>query len=112
MRVPIAFTILSSPFTLSHDERWILPLFLGFFALLAVYFAWRLKTEEGDKWRFQKRVKVSALFWLACEVLRQLHGADAAIYLALVTGIAFLYALSAALVYGAYRLMKKTAAAL
>ncbi len=112
MKAPIAFTILSSPFTLSHDERWILPLFLGFFALLAVCFAWRLKTEEGDKWRFQKRVKVSALFWLACEVLWQLHGADAAIYLAPVTGIAFLYALSAALVYGVYRLMKKTAAAL
>ncbi len=58
------------------------------------------------------RVKVSALFCFACEVLRQLHGADAAIYLAPVTGIAFLYALSAALVYGIYRLTKKTAAAL
>lgn len=41
-------------FSLPHDERWVLPLALGLFALLAVFSAWRLKTEEGDKWRFRK----------------------------------------------------------
>ena len=76
MKIPVALTMLASPFSLPHDERWILPIALGFFTLLTVYFTWRLKTDEGDKWLFRKKMKVSALFWLACEVLWQFHGAD------------------------------------
>ena len=68
MKIPVALTMLASPFSLPHDERWILPIALGFFTLLTVYFTWRLKTDEGDKWLFRKKMKVSALFWLACEV--------------------------------------------
>jgi hypothetical protein len=55
MKTPIALSMLLSPFSLPHDERWVLPLALGLFALLAVFSAWRLKTEEGDKWRFRKK---------------------------------------------------------
>lgn len=76
MKIPVALTMLASPFSLPHNERWILPIALGFFTLLTVYFTWRLKTDEGDKWLFRKKMKVSALFWLACEVLWQFHGAD------------------------------------
>lgn len=47
MKTPIALSMLLSPFSLPHDERWVLPLALGLFALLAVFSAWRLKTEEG-----------------------------------------------------------------
>ncbi len=55
MKLPIALTMLASPFSLPHDERWILPIALGFFALLTVYFTWQLKAEEGDKWIFGER---------------------------------------------------------
>ena len=44
MKTPIALSMLLSPFSLPHDERWVLPLALGLFALLAVFSAWRLKT--------------------------------------------------------------------
>ena len=77
MKIPVALTMLASPFSLPHNERWVLPIALGFFTLLTVYFTWRLKTDEGDKWLFRKKMKVSALFWLACEVLWQFHGAQA-----------------------------------
>lgn len=114
MKLPIALAILASPFSLAHDERWILPIALGFFALLTVYFTWRLKTEEGDKWLFRKKMKVSALFWLACEVLWQFHGADSTFPVEPITGILFLYLMSQALVYGIYCLIrkKKTTAAM
>lgn len=49
MKIPVALAMLASPFSLPHDERWILPIELGFFALLTVYFTWQLKAEEGDK---------------------------------------------------------------
>lgn len=49
MKIPVALTMLASPFSLPHNERWILPIALGFFTLLTVYFTWRLKTDEGDK---------------------------------------------------------------
>lgn len=39
MKIPVALTMLASPFSLPHNERWILPIALGFFALLTVYFA-------------------------------------------------------------------------
>lgn len=84
-----------------------LPFALGLFALLAVFSAWRLKTEEGDKWRFRKKLKVTALCWLACEVLWQLHGEGSTLYFAPLTGIVFLCVLSEALVYGVYLLAKK-----
>ena len=45
MKIPVALTMLASPFSLPHDERWILPIALGFFALLTVYFTWRLKAD-------------------------------------------------------------------
>ena len=38
MKIPVALTMLASPFSLPHDERWILPIALGFFTLLTVYF--------------------------------------------------------------------------
>ena len=107
MKIPIALTMLASPFSLPHDERWVLPLTLGLFALLAVFSVWRLKTEDGDKWRFRKKIKVTTLCWLACEVLWQLHGEGSTLYFAPVTGILFLCALSEALVYGVYLLAKK-----
>ena len=62
MKLPVALTMLTSPFSLPHDECWILPIALGFFTLLTVYFTWRLKADEGDKWLFRKKMKVSALF--------------------------------------------------
>ena len=34
MKIPIALSMLLSPFSLPHDERWVLPLALG--ALLCV----------------------------------------------------------------------------
>ena len=37
MKTPIALSMLLSPFSLPHDERWVLPLALGLFALLAVF---------------------------------------------------------------------------
>ena len=40
MKTPIALSMLLSPFSLPHDERWVLPLALGLFALLAVFSAW------------------------------------------------------------------------
>ena len=85
MKLPIALTMLASPFSLPHDERWILPIALGFFTLLTVYFTWRLKTDEGDKWLFRP-----------------------------ITGILFLYLMSQALVYGIYCVIqkKKTTAAM
>ena len=104
MKIPVALTMLASPFSLPHDERWILPIALGFFALLTVYFTWRLKADEGDKW----------LFWLACEVLWQFHGADSTFPVGPITGILFLYLMSQALVYGIYCVIqkKKTTAAM
>ena len=36
MKTPIALSMLLSPFSLPHDERW------------AVFSTWRLKTEEGS----------------------------------------------------------------
>lgn len=107
MKIPVALTMLASPFFLPHDERWVLPIALGFFALLTVYFAWQLKKEEGSKWRFRKKMKVSVLFYLACEVFWQFHSADSTIYLAPVTGYLFLYVLSELLVYGIYRAIRK-----
>ena len=65
MKTPIALSMLLSPFSLPHDERWVLPLALGLFALLAVFSAWRLKTEEGDKWRSTLR-RSQALCFCAC----------------------------------------------
>ena len=107
MKTPIALSMLLSPFSLPHDERWVLPLALGLFALLAVFSAWRLKTEEGDKWRFRNKMKVSALFYLACEVLWQFHGADSTFPVGPITGILFLYLMSQALVYGIYCVIQK-----
>lgn len=78
MKTPIALSMLLSPFSLPHDERWVPPLALGLFALLAVFYAWRLKTEEGS-----------------------------ALCFASLTGIVFLCVLSEALVYGVYLLAKK-----
>ena len=86
MKIPVALTMLASPFSLPHNERWVLPIALGFFTLLTVYFTWRLKTDEGDKWLFRKKMKVSALFWLACEVLWQFHGADSTFPVGPITG--------------------------
>lgn len=59
-------------------------------------------------------MKVSALFWLACEVLWQFHGADSTFPVGLITGILFLYLMSQALVYGIYCVIrkKKTTAAM
>ncbi len=107
MKIPVALTMLASPFSLPHNERWILPIALGFFTLLTVYFTWRLKTDEGDKWLFRKKMKVSVLFWLACEVLWQFHGADSTFPVGPITGILFLYLTSQALVYGIYCLIKR-----
>ena len=70
MKLPVALTMLASPFSLPHNERWILPIALGFFALLAVYFTWQLKTDEGDKWLFWKKMKVSALFCSGSSTVR------------------------------------------
>ena len=78
MKTPIALSMLLSPFSFPHDERWVLPLALGLFVLLAVFSAWRLKTEEGS-----------------------------ALCFAPLTGIVFLCVLSEALVYGVYLLAKK-----
>lgn len=55
MKLPVALSMLASPFSLPHNERWILPIALGFFTLLTVYFTWQLKAEEGDKWLFRKK---------------------------------------------------------
>ena len=66
MKIPVALTMLASPFSLPHNERWVLPIALGFFTLLTVYFTWRLKTDEGDKWLFRKKMKVSALLHAKC----------------------------------------------
>ncbi len=107
MKMPIAIEMLSGPFTLPKDEKWIIPIVLGLFAVLIFFGAVQLRMDEGNKWRFQKKMKVSAICWLACEVLWQLHGADSTLYLGPVTGIMFLYALSEALVYGVYLLAKK-----
>lgn len=84
MKIPVALTMLASPFSLPHDERWILPIALGFFTLLTVYFTWRL------------------------------HGADSTFPVGPITGILFLYLMSQALVYGIYCLIqkKKTTAAM
>ena len=54
-----------------------------------------------------KKIKVTALCWLACEVLWQLNGEGSALYFAPLTGIVFLCVLSEALVYGVYLLAKK-----
>ena len=107
MKMPIAIEMLSGPFTLPKDEKWIIPIVLGLFAVLIFFGAVQLRMDEGNKWRFQKKMKVSAICWLACEVLWQFHGADSTLYLGPVTGIMFLYALSKALVYGVYLLAKK-----
>ena len=111
MKMPIALAMLTGLFTLAKDERWIIPIALGFFALLSLIGAVQLRMDEGDKWRFQKKMKVSAICWLACEVLWQFHGADSVFPLGPVTGILFLYVLSEALVYGVYLLAKKKKAA-
>ena len=113
MKIPIVLSMLASSFSLPHDERWVLPIALGFFALLTVYFTWQLKADEGDKWRFRKKMKVSALFYLACEAAWQLCSECAEIHVALITCILFLYLMNQALVYGIYcviRKKKKTAA--
>ena len=34
MKMPIAIEMLSAPFTLAKDERWIIPIVLGLFAVL------------------------------------------------------------------------------
>ena len=107
MKMPIAIEMLSAPFTLAKDERWIIPIVLGLFAVLIFFGALQRRMDEGDKWRFQKKMKVSAICWLACEVLWQLHGADSTFPVGPVTGIMFLYAVSEALVYGVYLLAKK-----
>ena len=46
MNIPVASTMLASPFSLPHDERWILPIALGFFTLLTVYFT-RVAAQSG-----------------------------------------------------------------
>ena len=107
MKIPIALTMLAGPFSLPHDERWVLPIAFGLFVLLTVFSAWRLRMEESDKWRFRKRMLLAAILWLACEVLWQLHGEGSTLYFAPVTGILFLCALSEALVYGVYLFEKK-----
>ena len=107
MKIPIALTMLAGPFSLPHDERWVLPIAFGLFVLLTVFFAWRLRMEESGKWRFRKRMLLAAILWLTCEVLWQLHGEDSTPYFAPVTGILFLCALREALVYGVYLLAKK-----
>ena len=114
MKLPVALAVLASPFSLSHDERWVLRIALGFFTLLTVYFTWQLKAEEGDKWIFRRKMKVSALFYLACEAAWQFCSECAEIYVSMVTCILFLYVLSQALVYGIYCVLrkKKTTAAM
>ena len=114
MKIPVALTMLASPFSLPHNERWILPIARGFFTLLTVYFTWRLKAEEGDQWIFRRKMKVSAFFYLACEIVWQFCSECAEIYVAMVTGILFLYLMSQALVYGIYCVIqkKKTTAAM
>ena len=107
MKMPVAIEMMSAPFTLAKDEKWIIPIVLGLFLLLTLFGAVQLRMDEGNKRRFQKKMKVSALLWLACEVFWQLYGADSAFPLGPVTGILFLYALSETLVYGAYLLAKK-----
>ena len=47
-------------------------------------------------------MKVSALFWLACEVFWQFHGVDSTFPVGPITGILFLYLMIQALVYGIY----------
>ena len=86
MKIPVALTMLASPFSLPHNERWILPIALGFFTLLTVYFT---------------------VFW-------QFHGADSTFPVGPITGILFLYLMSQALVYGIYCVIqkKKTTAAM
>ena len=114
MKIPVALTMLASPFSLAHDERWILPIALGFFTLLAVYFPWQRKAETGDKWIVRSTLTVSALFYLACEAAWQFCSECAEIPVSMVTGILFLYLMSQALVYGIYCLIrkKKTTAAM
>ena len=114
MKLPIVLSLLASPFSLPHDERWVLPIALGFFALLTVYFTWQLKADEGDKWRFRKKMKVSALFYLVCEAAWQFCSECAEIPVSMVTCILFLYLMSQALVYGIYCVIqkKKTTAAM
>lgn len=114
MKIPVALTMLASPFSLPHDERWVLPIALGFFALLTVYFTWQLKAEKGDKWIFRRKMKVSALFYLACEAAWQFCSECAEIPVSMITCILFLYLTSQALVYGIYCLIrkKKTTAAM
>lgn len=55
MNIPVALTMLASPFSLAHDERWVLPIALGFFALLTVYFTWRLKTDGATSGSFGRK---------------------------------------------------------
>ena len=54
MKTPIALSMLLSPFSLPHDERWVLPLALGLFALLAVFSAWRLKRRRATSGALEK----------------------------------------------------------
>ena len=87
----------------------------AFYTLLTVYFTWRLKNGRGRQVALsEEKLKVSALFWLACEVLWQFHGADSTFPVGPITGILFLYLMSQALVYGIYCVIqkKKTTAAM
>ena len=53
MKMPIAIEMLSGPFTLPKDEKWIIPIVLGLFAVLIFFGAVQLRMDEGNKWRFQ-----------------------------------------------------------
>ena len=63
MKTPIALSMLLSPFSLPHDERWVLPLALGLFALLAVFSTWRLKTARARRSALRRS---QALCFCAC----------------------------------------------
>ena len=115
MKIPVALTMLASPFSLPHNERWILPIALGFFALLTVYFTWRLKTDEGRQVALSEENEgVGALSGLHAKcsgsstvrIRRFPSGRSRAIL--------FLYLMSQALVYGIYCVIqkKKTTAAM
>ena len=54
MKIPVSIEMLSAPFTLAKDEKWIIPIVLGLFLLLTLFGAVQLRMDEGNKWRFQK----------------------------------------------------------
>ena len=47
MKMPIAIEMLSAPFTLAKDEKWIIPIVLGLFLLLTLFGAVQLRVSEA-----------------------------------------------------------------